>query len=246
MITNELDVDYRKRVYNSYRSTHGLDQVVDDRPNRAPYLRHLIANFFPQDRVISILDLGCGAGSLLYFLRMAGYQNCRGVDTSIEQVKAAAALGIEGVTQGDLFESLRYTPENSIDVIVAFDVIEHLTKLELLAFADEVSRVLQSGGRWIIHAPNADSPFGMSVRYRDWTHEQAFSISSINQVLKTSGFASVECYEDQPIPHGIKSMFRLLLWKLIRSCWRFAWAVETGYTDRHGVYSQNFITVAIK
>lgn len=66
---------------------------------------------------------------------------------------------IEGVEEGDLMNTLASLPPDSQDVIVAFDVIEHFTRSELLAFVDEVRRVLTLGGRWIIHTPNAESPF---------------------------------------------------------------------------------------
>jgi hypothetical protein len=160
-------------------------------------------------------------------------------------VAAARRLGIEGVTRGDVTETLRSLSDSSQDVIVTFDLIEHMTKEELLPLADEVRRTLKAGGRWIIHTPNAGSPlFGM-VRYGDYTHEQAFTASSINQVLSVSGFRRVHCFEDAPIPHGLKSSVRWVLWKMIRSFLRLYVAAEMGNTSDL-VFSQCFLVVAFK
>jgi 2-polyprenyl-3-methyl-5-hydroxy-6-metoxy-1,4-benzoquinol methylase len=236
---------YRARLYDRYRSAQGYASI-DDRAARAPYLRRLIARHFPPDREAQILDLGCGGGTLIYFLREAGYRQALGVDASPEQVAAARALNIPGIRQGELIETLRAAGDDSLDVVVAFDLIEHLTKPELLALADEVHRALKPQGRWIIHAPNAESPFGARVRYSDWTHEQAFTKESLGQLLRAVGFARVQCYEDQPTVHGVKSALRWLVWKAARGLLRLYWAAETGSAGRDCLFSQNLLAVGIK
>jgi predicted TPR repeat methyltransferase len=169
----------------------------------------------------------------------------QGVDGSAEQVAIAHRLGITEVRQGDLFGELATTAAESIDVVVAYDVIEHLGKQDLLRLAGEVKRVLKPGGRWIIHAPNAESPFFGRIRYGDFTHELAFTRQSLSAVLRAAGFADVGCVEDVPIAHGVKSAIRFVLWKLLRLGCRFFIAVETGETA-DGIYSQNLIAIADK
>jgi SAM-dependent methyltransferase len=135
-------------------------------------------------------------------------------------------------------------PDASLDVVVAFDVIEHFMRDELLGFVDEVRRVLRPGGRWIIHTPNAESPFGGRMRYGDLTHELAFTRHSIGQLLLSSGFSSVRCFEDTPVPHGVKSAARWVLWKLFRGVLRLYMAAETGDGDASHIFTQNFLVVA--
>src|SRR5688572_16897500 len=98
-------------------------------------------------------------------------------------------------------------------------------------------------GRWIIHVPNAESPFGACMRYWDFTHELAFTRTSIAQLLKASGFASVLCYEDQPVPHGLKSAVRYVLWNIIRFALLCYVAIETGAVDRGAVFTRNMLAV---
>lgn len=240
---------YRQRVYGAYVSGRNEalapDSLVGLAP-RLPYLRKLIALCMPSDLQVTILDIGCGFGALLYALHQAGYINSRGVDGSAEQVQAAVRLGIAGVNQGDLMEVLAATPDASLDVVVAFDVIEHFSKSELIPLVDEVYRVLKPEGRWIIHAPNGESPFGGRVLFGDYTHEQAFTCTSLGQLLRSSGFESVNCFEDRPVQHGLKSAIRALGWRAIRGL-LLAWiAIETGRLDRCAVFSQNLLVVSQK
>ncbi|MHB8570881.1 MAG: class I SAM-dependent methyltransferase [Metallibacterium sp.] len=213
---------------------------------RLPYLRWLVRTCMPPDRAAAILDIGCGHGAILYALQQAGYSNARGVDGSAEQVQAAARLGIHGVVHGDLMQTLRGTPDASLDVVIAFDVIEHFTKAELIPLVDEVHRVLKPDGRWIIHVPNSEGPFGARMRDDDFTHELSFTRLSMSQLLLSSGFTRLECFEDSPVPHGIKSSVRAVLWAMIRLLLLGYLAVETGSLDRHAVFSQNLLAVGHK
>jgi 2-polyprenyl-3-methyl-5-hydroxy-6-metoxy-1,4-benzoquinol methylase len=238
----------RQRIYQGYVTARDKplapDSLAGLRP-RLPYLRQMVRRHFPSDRSAAILDLGCGHGALLHVLHEVGYRHARGVDVSPDQVAAAQRLGIAGVGQSDAMATLMATADASLEVVVTFDVIEHFNKVELIALVDEVRRVLCPGGRWIIHVPNAEGPFGARMRYWDFTHELAFTRTSIAQLLKASGFASVTCYEDRPVPHGLKSAMRAALWMLIRAGLLSYIAVETGAFDRDTVFSQNLLAVAI-
>jgi 2-polyprenyl-3-methyl-5-hydroxy-6-metoxy-1,4-benzoquinol methylase len=240
---------YRERIYQNY--VHGRADMItpptlEGLKPRAPYLTKLVQSHFPADRRSAILDLGCGHGALIHFARREGYANIRGVDFSPEQVAAARHLGIEGVEEGDLLATLSSQPDDSFNVVVAFDVIEHFTRDELLGFVDLVRRVLRPGGRWIIHTANGESPFFGRICYGDLTHELVFTQKSISQLLLSSGFSKVQCFEDAPIPHGLKSAVRWGLWKVIRTGLRVYLAAETGDTASNAIFSQNFLTVAVK
>lgn len=175
-----------------------------------------------------------------------GIRIVRGIDYSGEQVVAAKRLGIEGVEQGDLMETLLSLPDGSQDVVIAFDVIEHFTKDELIPFVDEVFRVLRKGGKWLIHCPTGESPFCSKILFGDFTHELAFTRTSIAQLLLASGFAHVSSYEDKPVVHGAKSLVRRCLWETFRLLLRLYLAAETGAGEKECIFSQNFLTVTMK
>ncbi|HEX6979640.1 MAG TPA: class I SAM-dependent methyltransferase [Alphaproteobacteria bacterium] len=238
---------YRARIYGHYVDAATERLAPDSLAELAPRLHHLkrlVARHFPADRAAAIFELGCGHGALLHVARTAGYTNIVGVDASPSQVAAAERLGIAGVRQGDLFEAIRALPDSSQDAVIAYDVLEHLDRDELIDVTDEVKRVLKPGGRWILHVPNGASPFVGVTLYGDLTHEVAFTCESLTQLALASGFRSISFYEDEPVAHGLRSTVRLVLWKVIRAILRFYLAVETGVTQP--VLTQNMLAVAIK
>lgn len=242
-----LDYRYRETIYSAYlRPTSGSDmqslQVMQRR--RFSYLKKLVHRYFPKNRSSKIIDLGCGSGTLISLAKQLGYTNIVGVDRSKEQVAAAHQLGIKEVQYGDLFDYIKALPDASQDMIVAFDVIEHLSKNELIAFVKEILRVLRPDGRWMLHTPNAESPFFGRVRYGDYTHELAFTQESIRQLLTILGFSRVAVYEDRPSVHGFASALRYVVWKFLRGILALYLMAETG--ERGGIFSQNLLAVAIK
>lgn len=240
---------YRTRIYSHYVEAWvdaNVPNSVHELEGRGPTMRYVINAFFPKDKTATILDLGCGHGTLAHFAQQAGYRNTQGVDVSGQQVELARKLGITNIAQGDLMATLKALPSASLDTVVAFDVIEHFTKDELIDLVDAIHAVLKPNGCWIIHAPNANSPFVGAVRYGDFTHEQAFTPTSLQQLLKASGFSRFIFAECGPRIHGLKSLVRVILWSLVRSVFRVVNAAETGDVGRSAVWTRNFFTVAYK
>lgn len=240
---------YRQRLYQDYGRAGAAGRGLEESDRldlRAAHLQNLIRRHFPPDKDAAILDVGCGQGAMLYFARQAGYHNLAGIDYSPAQVAQAGRQGITGIIEGDVLQVLGTFPAGSQDVVIAFDVIEHFTKDELLDCLDQIYRVLKPRGKLIIHAPNGASPFCGRVRYGDFTHELALTAESITQVCRVCGFSQISCYEDQPVPHGLKSGIRWLLWKAIRGLLRTYMAVETGAMDSGMIFSQNLFCIATK
>lgn len=240
---------YRDRVYTNYTTGSQRSRApasLEGLRIRAPYLNHVIRTHFPSNREATIIDLGCGYGAFVHLLHEAGYHNVTGIDLSPEQVAAARDLGISGVQEGDLMETLRALPEGSQDVVIAFDVLEHFTKEELFLFADEVFRVLSPGGKWIIHTLNGESPFGFRVFAGDLSHETPFTQKSMTQLVRAAGFAEVECQETVLVVHSLKTSIRFILWKVTRFILHLWLSAEIGRPTNSPLLTQNFLTVAVK
>lgn len=244
-----LPTDYRARLLARYVSTHasvGDAAAKEGLDRRRAYLDKLVRDHFPADRSASILDLGCGHGAVLWAAQRAGYTNLLGLDASPEQVEAAKRLGIAGVRQQDLREGLAAMPSASQDVVVLFDLFHYFDRDAQVAIIDQVFRVLRPGGRWILHVPNGEALFGARMRYWDYLASGAFTRASISQILTASGFRGVTCFEDAPVPHGLKSLLRWVLWKAIRGISRVVLAAETGEFGRDAIFSQCLLAVATK
>jgi SAM-dependent methyltransferase len=115
--------------------------------------RYLWATQFVADR--ATLDAGCGTGYGLEILAEAGAGPLTGVDLSEDALAAAqerAARSGAELAQGDL-QDLDF-PDDSFDVVVCFETIEHLESPE--RGIAELRRVIRSGGTLLISSPNPD------------------------------------------------------------------------------------------
>lgn len=240
--------DWKRRLYETYLSCSGVS-IPDDATDpasyfgdRAPYIRRFIKKYLPTDQSARIVDLGCGSGAYIHFLKEAGYGNVVGVDNSQEQVEAAHRLSITEVEHTPVRESLDNTPDNSVDIALVIDLLEHFTRADAFSLLEAIHRVLRPGGRCVAHVPNAEGVFGARIRYADLTHEQAFTRASCRQLFTSAGFSRLNCYGDKPPVHGLKSLSRRVIWELGTVPYRLLFAAETGETDP--ILSQNLVAVA--
>lgn len=99
-----------------------------------------------------VLDVGCGGGLLLHFVKKAGYR-VAGLDVSREA--AGIAWQVNGVPA--FCGSLPAAPvrEGSCAVVTMFHVLEHV--YEPLEYLEAAGRLLAPGGRLVVQVPNAAS-----------------------------------------------------------------------------------------
>jgi predicted TPR repeat methyltransferase len=232
------------RLYEHYRTTMG--DADDDQAWRRPQLRALIRAHFPAAKDMEILDLGCGSGLLLRMLREHGYTRLTGVDVSPEQVAIAQRMGADYIRHGDLFAFLTSRPDASVDMVISFDVLEHLENDALLRIADETFRILRPGGTWFIRVPNAEGVFGSLVRWADLTHLRAFTPNSIGQLARVAGFHSSTCHPDRPVGSGWKGVARRVLYAIMRIPFWLFWLAETGTIRTRWIPTLNLIAIMKK
>ncbi len=230
----------RDRLYEAYASQHagcgnGGAAALNYRRDIRPAL--------PTPRAGPVLDIGCGQGELVRLLLADGYE-AEGIDVSPEQVALARAAGLGRVRQGDYRDLLESRP-GRLAAVTATDVLEHLTKHEVLDTFDRVAAALAPGGVFVARVPNAVSPFGGHIRYGDFTHESWYTARSVRQLAAAAGFGSVTVLPCPPIAHGLVSAARGALWKPISAACKIALAAETG-TLRGHIVTQNLTFAARK
>jgi 2-polyprenyl-3-methyl-5-hydroxy-6-metoxy-1,4-benzoquinol methylase len=141
---------WKERLYDQYVSGGQAFLDTGSGPEiafrgRSAFVNSIIKAHIPHNAQLRIVDVGCGHGTFVYFLRRAGYKNAFGIDGSAEQVAAAHRMGIEGVHHQRLEEFLSRAEESSADVVLLIDVLEHLTRDELFLALDGVFRILRPG-----------------------------------------------------------------------------------------------------
>lgn len=232
---------YRGRLYDSYVTTRLGEQEWS---RGAPGLRRDVVRNLPSDRGAPILDLGAGHGDLVAVLRDAGYSRISAVDGSPEQVALAHRMGRPEVELGDVFEYLETRP-GAFTAVVAVDLLEHFDKDEVIALLDAIWRSLRQGGRIIIRSCNGSGPFAGRNRYSDFTHEFAFTETSMLQILRATGFRNIRVLPSEPAAHGFLSAARLVIWRLFAGLLSIGLAAETGVVRGH-ILTQNLVAVAAR
>ena len=162
-------------------------------------MKYYLRNWLPVDKESRIIDLACGEGHILHMLHRMGYVNVEGVDISDSQLRIARQISDRAV-KADVLEYLKIT-NSKYDLILSFDLIEHLQKDEVLEFIDLCKVRLNVNGRLVLQTPNATSPFFGDVRYGDITHELGFTPNILSQLLRRSGFTFIESRETGPVPY---------------------------------------------
>jgi len=238
--------DYRSRIYEKYASLMQdaepfFNEEEAKRWGRAYHI--FLKGWLPERKDASILEIGCGWGRLLYFLKTRGYTNLKGVDISPEQVNLARQV-INSVAERNAIEYLDSHPD-SFDLIIGLDIIEHFRKDEVLHFLWGCYKATRSGGRLILQTPNAESPWGIMHRYHDFSHELAFDPFSLKKLLELCGFVKIEPRPAGPVVHGVLSLGRFLLWKVIWSLLAL-WNLSETASIGSGIYTRVFLISAIK
>lgn len=185
----------------------------------------------------AILELGCGPGYLLDFLKRCGFTQGKGIDISCEQVELAIERGCK-VEISDVFKYLDGKNE-AFDGIIALDFIEHFHKEELKALVGLIFKSLKNGGILILQTPNGEGLFPRQVIYGDLTHLTIFTPSSLQQLLKEVGFNYFSFYETGPVPKNILGRVRLLMWIFIKSISNTVRRIEAGKSQT--IWTENMI-----
>lgn len=236
-------MEWRERLYQAYvqsgQAAGGKDPDQRSFDVRSNEIRNVIRRFISDEKDLSIVDLGCGHGDFVYHLTEMGFENVKGVDISKEQIDLAKKLGVNKVVNKSISNFLKEKEDESIDVVLLIDVLEHLNRQELFEVMDSVFRTMASGGCCLVHVPNALGLFGERVRYGDLTHERAFTPNSIRQLFHTVGLSDVTCHEDPP-----GGRFRRPLWFL--SILPFRGLLWLEKPDETSVLSQNMYVTASK
>lgn len=176
-------------------------------------LESLLSVYSPRianQRVRSLLDIGCGTGDFLKAAQDSGW-NITGTEFSSEAVRHASHQTGCHIVLGDI--STLDLQESSYDLVTSYHVIEHLaTPIEQL---NRCYQLVSSEGALFIETPNIDS-LGARLRGANWSHiippEHLiyFSPKSLEFALREAGFKRVvvltsapqviESIEDWPNP----------------------------------------------
>ena len=145
----------------------------------------------------NIVDIGCGRGEWLELLKENRFIHM-GVDMNTDMVSECHKYGLKAV-QGDGIEYLKSLDSDSVYVVTAFHVVEHLEKKELVRLLKETQRVVKSGGMAIFETPNPENLIiGSCNFYTDMTHLRPIPPSLLMFLCEAVGFDRVDIVRLNP------------------------------------------------
>lgn len=131
----------------------------------------------------NVLEIGFGSGSFLEYCKQKNW-NAEGLEVNDDLIQMAKSKYIAKQAS-----DINGYPNETFDLIVAFDVLEHLDVDDTTELLVRISKILKKNGRFIFRVPNGDSPIGLRIQNGDISHKQAIGSSKIVQYAQITGMA---------------------------------------------------------
>lgn len=172
---NSIEGDWYPDFENVFR---GDESDIEERSLRyQPYLKDSK----------NVLEIGCGRGELLKLLNEMGV-NAKGIDINSEMVNICREKGLN-VEEKDCITALAELEDNSLDCVIAIQVMEHLDFSKLVKLVQLCYKKLQKNGILIFETVN---PLTLGIFcygfYIDPTHRQPVHPAMIRFLLEHEGY----------------------------------------------------------
>jgi len=131
-----------------------VSQKIEKASNRPPFKyvnEKVVLSTLARHHVYSILDVGCGQGNLVRYLRTKGF-DAYGITINPQEQEVAQQGGLP-VFLCDIqqHQNIANLPRRMFDAVVSFDCIEHLERpLEAL---NHINQVIKPNGLFICYLP---------------------------------------------------------------------------------------------
>lgn len=150
--------------------------------------RH-ISGYFSGCR--SILDLGCGQGSMLRVLRSQG-KKVQGVDADPSLVRDLSNDGFT-IQLGSIPDDLDSLDFDNFDGVFLGHIVEHLTPENVERLFDWIFEKIADDGKILIQTPDISNPqVSMDNFWLDASHLRPYPVKLLKAMLSKSGFIPVD------------------------------------------------------
>jgi len=185
------------KVYDSYK-------VYEPQNLKPKHIRSFDREFWRPSLCspeMSFLEIGCGTGLFLDYLRHKGVKDYLGVEQDQHAVDAAMPEISPHIQVINVWNYLENTkPEKPFDRIILFDVLEHFSYVDGAGLLSKLASILnRQNGMITLRVPNMASPWGSMYQFGDLTHQSAYTPKSIEQLALAAG---LKCHAFLPQQRG--------------------------------------------
>jgi SAM-dependent methyltransferase len=170
--------------YADWKGWRGADFGRFGREDAYYYAQELRASDVASVLGLRVAELGYGNGTFAGWVRRAG-GHWVGREAIPELQARATEAGFDVIASKADFSSA-FGP-GMLDLIVAFDVIEHLELDAIRSFLAEAKEALTPGGLLLVRVASGDSPFSGAVYRGDLTHRTLLGSGAARQLAMDAG-----------------------------------------------------------
>ena len=184
------------RAQGSRLKSIGAHAIVADHRRKAKWYAPRLKCFLPSRKDAFIVDVPCGEGNILFYLKQLGYRRVTGYEIDPDRVKLANELQLDAI-QANALEIVRTL--HSVDTFFCIDFIEHISKDAAISFLLQVGRSLSPQGRLILRTPVTDSPRETLHLHNDFTHKWAVNSEVWHTIATATGFRLIATVDERPV-----------------------------------------------
>ena len=170
--------------YVGWKGWRGSDFGGFEREDSLYYALELHASGITTVAGLRIAELGYGNGTFAGWVRKAG-GHWVGSEAIPELQQRAVQAGFDVIAADSSFSSACGSAR--FDLIVAFDVIEHLELDAIRSFLADAKEALRPGGLLLVRLPSGDSPFSGLIYHADLTHRTLLGSGAVRQLAMEVG-----------------------------------------------------------
>ncbi|MDY9927195.1 class I SAM-dependent methyltransferase [Methanosarcina sp.] len=205
--------------YNNYKASLTKKFIPSNRQYQVyeNYYRKNILKYLPLDKSAKIIDLGCGLGHCLYFLKVNNYMNISGIDLVKENVEFCKLKEFK-VEQENIIDYISSSNEKA-DTFILSNVLEHFSYQEIIQIINSLYKLLNRNGRIIIIVPNCNNVYGLATYFSDITHkspltEKSFEDLMLNTEITKFSFENLIVYPNVVLLDAIIKIYNKLIFNL--------------------------------
>lgn len=149
---------------------------------------------------MSVLEIGCGSGNFLRYLKHKGHGEIVGIDMDDQLADALSDLNEVEICLDDVANILKTTLKGrAFDRIVLLDVLEHIDFPVLRDLMINLHNHIKADGKILIRVPNIESPWGLKMHFGSFDHVTELGPGRLRELAKLTGWECDGCFAQHPM-----------------------------------------------